>query len=145
MITLYNIQKPVNADTIILCTNVSIPGQIYCRCSDIITPSKEVYITKFPRRSRLREFKTINSLSLFRLGDFVIYTSFEGVIMSLHLHYIWPGIDMFVHNIMVYELTCLCMLSNVIIVWTSSFEFDSKLLLSMGYSRTASLLHLCFN
>ena len=65
--------------------------------------------------------------------------------MSLHLHYICVYIDMFVHNIMVSTLTCLCMLYNIIIVLTSSCEFDSKLILSMGYSTTVSLLHMCLN
>ena len=90
----------------------------------------------------VHEFYTILSLSLFFLGKFVIYTSCEGVILTLHLHYIFFFIDMFVHNITVSLLTFLCMLYNIIIGCTSSWEFSSILLLCMVYSTTVLFLYL---
>ena len=83
------------------------------------------------------ESYTIISLSMFCLGKFVIYNSCSGVILPLNLHCIWICIVMFVHNIMVSELKCLCILYNIIISCTSYWDFGSGLLLWMG------LLHHC--
>ena len=55
MIILYNKFKHINVDTVILFTNISIQTQIQFKCSFRITPAQELYITNFPRQTRLRE------------------------------------------------------------------------------------------
>ena len=43
-------------------------------------------------------------MSLFCLGEFLIYTSFAGVILSIHIQNIYVCIYMFVHNIILFTL-----------------------------------------
>ena len=55
--------------------------------------------------------------------EFFLYISCAWVILPLQLHYIYVWIDMFVHHIMVSELIFLCVLYNLIIDCTSSWDF----------------------
>ena len=88
-------------------------------------------------------FYSIYSLVVLHLDNFVIYISFAGVILPLHLHYIRTCIDIFVNNIIFHSFICLCILYNLIIRCTSYWEFFISLRF-MGCSTTASSLHLCF-
>ena len=75
------------------------------------------------------------SLSLFYLGNFVIYISWEGVILQLHLNYICICIDKFLKHITVSALICLCMLYNIIVGCTSSWLFPPIYLLCIRISK----------
>ena len=73
-----------------------------------------------------------------------MYSSCAGMILPLHLHYICVCIYMFVHHT-VSEFILLCMVFNIIISCTMSYDFCSISILCVGYSSTALLLHLRLN
>ena len=86
----------------------------------------------------------MRSLIMLFLGQFVIYFSCTGVILTLYLHYICVCVDIFVHRMMVFSLICLCMLYNVTVGCTSSWVFCPVYILCMGYYFAVLLLHLHF-
>ena len=73
------------------------------------------------------------------------YTSFPGVILSLHLQYIFVCTCIFVNHIMVYVLIYLCMSCYLIVCCSSSWVFFSMSLMWMNYSTTAPFLHMCLH
>ena len=88
----------------------------------------------------------MRSPSLFCLRVFVTYIYCSGAIIPLHLNYIFPCIDMFVHHVMVSELIYLCMVYYLIVSCTSSWLFCPISVLCKGYSFTVLLLHSsCIN
>ena len=82
--------------------------------------------------------------SLFCHEKFVIYISCSGVIIQMHLNYIYIFIGMFVHHIKLSILICLCTLYTLIVVCTSSWVFFPISLQRMGYYSTVLLLHSNF-
>ena len=86
-------------------------------------------------------FYTMCSSSMLCLGNFVIYISCSGVILTLHKDYICVSMDIFVHHIAVSELISLCELNNIIVVCTSSWVYCTISLLCIGYSSTLFSLH----
>ena len=75
------------------------------------------------------------------IWDFVIYIPCLGVILPLHLNYIYICIDICVRHIMGSALIYLCMLSNIIFGCTSYWVFFPIYILHIGYSSTVLLLH----
>ena len=69
------------------------------------------------------EFYTMRSPILFCLGKFVAYISYYGVILPIHLNYIWVFIYMFVHHTTMSTLICLFMLYNLIVGCNLSWIF----------------------
>ena len=81
----------------------------------------------------------MRSPSLFCIGKIVMCISFAGLILPLHLNYIWGFIDMFLHIITVSVLLYLCMLYNIIVGYTSSWVF-----LYFSCARVITPLHHCY-
>ena len=56
MSRLYEINKLINAEPVILCTNIKIQTYIQWWCGVVITHAQEIYITNFPVQNRLRDY-----------------------------------------------------------------------------------------
>ena len=70
---------------------------------------------------------------------FVIYIYCTRVILPLFHHYIWFFINMFVHSIPVYAFIPIFIFYNILIGFTTSWEFFAISILWMGYSNTTFL------